>query len=274
MGFSRKIVLTLVEAVMENAPKNGRSYAQEIFYEEIPASFSDQMESDASVKLGASTEPTNQTEVLDKLKDFSQKVADQTDSQHSDFLNENEISSLTQDQILKKLASVFPIKSIDQGLRINSSLNSSTRVLYLVDELRVEDKENDSELSSFLSLRASELFLKMNSAMKLKREEISFFSVGNQGESHRELILELIHFIKPEIVLTFGASTTSHFYSERKRLSEVHGNIEKIKLKLTSNEVYSFSLMPLFHPELLLVNGNMKKTAWLDMQKCMKLLGL
>ena len=35
----------------------------------------------------------------------------------------------------------------------------------------------------------------------------------------------------------------------------------------------AFSLMPVFHPDFLVINPNMKRTAWADLQKVMERVG-
>jgi len=58
------------------------------------------------------------------------------------------------------------------------------------------------------------------------------------------------------------------------RLATIHGEIVDLSLKLIQDQAYFFNMMPLFHPQILLINPNMKKTAWADMQKAMRFLGI
>lgn len=50
------------------------------------------------------------------------------------------------------------------------------------------------------------------------------------------------------------------------RLSLVHGEFFTRKI----GDETSIQVVPLFHPSIIETNQNMKKTAWVDMQKIMK----
>lgn len=130
-----------------------------------------------------------------------------------------------------------------------------------------EQKEKDVE----------ELIQKMLQAMKLSPSQYIFSKYFKQlctldDDNNQSITQEdCLRAIKQEItkeeislVVTFGASATHLLLQNSERLSLVHGKFIDQKI-----ETYHYQVMPLFHPEFLLINPNMKRTAWMDMQKIM-----
>ena len=185
------------------------------------------------------------------------KEIDIKDDESLQFVNEELIEPLTIERLQEKFAKhVF---SLSEKL-------DKVKVIFIVDDL---DREREH---LFFSDNAALLFGKMSSAMGLSKEDFITISMKSGEEDLSRDCLELVISIKPIIVLTFGASTISTFFGSRQKLSEIHGQLNSFMIQSSSH--YTFQVMALFHPELLLINSNMKKSAWLDMQKAMKLLEL
>ena len=128
---------------------------------------------------------------------------------------------------------------------------------------------------------ADDLLGKMIAAMKLKPEEFERFAFNEALEDINDLEQNLkspesataelhakITKVKPQIVVSLGATVTNVLLGRREKLSGIHGQfIEK------TIDSHHFAMMPLFHPDFLLINPNMKRTAWIDLQKVMERVG-
>lgn len=107
------------------------------------------------------------------------------------------------------------------------------------------------------------LLKKMILAMKLHPKEFSVLEDLGQdtwGQISRHC---------PSVVASFGAKATSFLLGEQERISKVHGNFFPRQM---ANDVYT-QIVPLFHPNFLLINPSMKKSVWMDMQKIMDFVG-
>lgn len=153
------------------------------------------------------------------------------------------------------------------------------QVLFITEELHkrsfeVETKEQ-KELQSFLDPQAAILFEKMIKAMQLDFKDYAVSALKFKSEEDESSYLDyLIHEVtlfRPKLIITLGAKATNSLLGTVERLMNIHGQFYHVGFKTDKNE-YATELMPLFHPELLTVAQEMKKSAWTDMQKAMKFL--
>ena len=128
---------------------------------------------------------------------------------------------------------------------------------------------------------ADDLLGKMITAMKLKPQEFERFAFNEALDEINDLeqnlkspdsataeLFATITKVKPQIVVSLGATVTNVLLGRREKLSGIHGQfIEK------TIDSHHFAMMPLFHPDFLLINPNMKRTAWIDLQKVMERVG-
>ncbi len=84
-------------------------------------------------------------------------------------------------------------------------------------------------------------------------------------------LLHEIYFLRPKVIVTFGAWCSEIMRTKADRLSRIHGQFFPFELA-TPGEMLSSVVVPLFHPDLLFINNDMKKTTWVDMQKIMSYL--
>ena len=124
---------------------------------------------------------------------------------------------------------------------------------------------------NLISDEALELMHKMLKAMKLK--ETDFYYHFYQDDVNVDDFYSVLIKLNPKLVITFGASTTNFLLEKKERLSNIHGQTF-LKVLKTGDKLYRYHFVPIFHPDYLLINPQLKKTAWLDLQKCMKILGL
>ena len=126
-----------------------------------------------------------------------------------------------------------------------------------------------------------DLLGKMISAMKLFGSEFHRFKMDEQLEEITDLAMNLekpsletqnlLNAIKenrPKVVVSLGATVTNILLGKREKLSTIHGQFFE---KSIGDCVYA--LMPIFHPDFLIINPNMKRTAWTDLQKVMERVG-
>lgn len=144
-----------------------------------------------------------------------------------------------------------------------------TETLRNVDEFKSELSGNfiDQLLCGF-PMKTAELFERMILAMKLKPEEVILYPSEFEGVSLFEDIVKLTKEYRPLVIITLGAKATSAVLKTNDRLAQVHGQFFNRKLI----DSYEVQVVPLFHPNIIETNQNMKKTAWIDMQKIMKYL--
>jgi uracil-DNA glycosylase family 4 len=70
-------------------------------------------------------------------------------------------------------------------------------------------------------------------------------------------------------VVTLGAFASNLLLEGQERLSKIHGNF----FPRSFSDNFHTQIVPLFHPNFLLINPSMKKSAWMDMQKIMDFVG-
>jgi len=134
---------------------------------------------------------------------------------------------------------------------------------------------SDDDLSGkVLSGPAGELTDKMLSAINMSRENVSIVPVlfwrtpGGRTPNREELDLSLpfvnkmIEMLKPRIVITLGTLSTSEI--AKTNLTDVQGN------EIISDK--GFTIIPMYHPNYLILKPSAKKDVWEALQNIQKLL--
>jgi len=122
---------------------------------------------------------------------------------------------------------------------------------------------------------AGELLTKMIQAMKLAPNEFCLFGATDEDFSDLncknafkfKVIAELKN-MKPDYVVLLGATISQIFLDQKDKMSQIHG-----KFFPFHEEECDWQYMPIFHPSFLLINPNMKRAAWMDLQLIMQALG-
>jgi hypothetical protein len=123
----------------------------------------------------------------------------------------------------------------------------------------------------------AQLLTKMLGAMKL--DSFSIWRIKepaiDQGEEAwlGEITSTLWHH-RPVFILSVGALVTNILLGEKERLSRIHGQFFEIQVKKQDEPVLPITMVPIFHPEFLLINPKMKHSTWTDLQSVMSHLGL
>jgi hypothetical protein len=130
-------------------------------------------------------------------------------------------------------------------------------VVILCDEKK-EGTDYKSENEFFFSDGVLELWLKMLQALKLAEEKKWTISVQTLSLSE---LKEALYWLQPKVVVTLGAVAVQALLETKERLASLHG--KSTTLALSDKEL---TVVPLFHPSILVNNLSMKKTTWQDMQ--------
>jgi DNA polymerase len=161
----------------------------------------------------------------------------------------------------------------------SSSGEKNIDILFVSDTLKEEEGN-----VVFLPKRQQDLLDKMISAMKLDPESYKLTvgikclpksdSLTATSKLSRECIGHLweeILLYRPKFVISLGALATNQIREEKARLTDIHGKFFPLKVE---NQSFECTLVPIFHPSLLLINQQMKRTTWYDLQKVMRKLGI
>lgn len=138
---------------------------------------------------------------------------------------------------------------------------------------------------TFVDGSGEDLLGKMIQAMKLRPGEFNRVTFNEALEDVQNLsenletpgpetlyLFNQIKKLKPQIVVSLGATVTNILLGKREKLSGIHGQFFEKSLNLESIK-YTYQVMPIFHPDFLIINPNMKRTAWIDLQKVMERVG-
>lgn len=161
-------------------------------------------------------------------------------------------------------------------------LKSKIKVLFVGDYKR-ECSENAA--SCFVGENGI-LLDKMIKAMNLNESEYAKTLIvkchpAGSGDDDINLMaqkcLNNIHLeilsLRPDVVVSLGAWATNCLLGKKEKLSSVHGSFISKSVVFDGLGKFEYKLVPVFHPEMLIINPGMKRTAWIDLQKVMKYVG-
>ncbi len=133
----------------------------------------------------------------------------------------------------------------------------------------------DDDLSGrILSGKAGEMMDKMLEAIGMSRENVSVIPLlfwrtpGGRTPSREELDLsmpfvnKMIEMLAPRVIITFGTLATTEI--TKSNLNEVHGN------EIVDDK--GCIIVPMYHPNYLLLKPSAKKDVWVALQNVQKLL--
>lgn len=179
-----------------------------------------------------------------------------------------EAEKLTAEEFLE-LASQIEMSAIVDRFNCRVDNPENVKLIFVTDKfLNIENPK--SEFHLFFEDETAELFKKMVSAMKLSENEFLITAINYFDDSSYDFYIEELAYFTPEVVMTLGATASAKVLGIKQRLSSIHGNFYLKGIKYLDDTCAKLSVCPIFHPEFLRINPNMKKTAWEDMQKVMK----
>lgn len=196
---------------------------------------------------------TEKDRAIESFKSFAQKKIEETPG--------GKISFSGGEVALQEGSSVGRKLEVKAG-SLPSWANSEIEVIFYGEASKLSKDNSDQ--------RASELLQKMIAAMRIEAHKV--VSVLSEADLSEELARGIFHS-RPKFVVSLGAVATNNLLGRKEKLTTVHGQFFPLKLE-SNGELFEAQLMPLFHPDLLLINPNMKRTAWIDLQKIMSELGI
>jgi uracil-DNA glycosylase family 4 len=228
----------------------------------------------------APKEQPEQTEKESVVKSFSEFVKEELKESQVDKIvmggveiQSTEASNKASHQLSVQLSATELVEKMkelegDSGRFEGLIAGTPIKVMFVTKSLVTAEQELEL---SFNQLRycfegsAAMLFEKMIAAMKLNPQDVYISATQSVDEEDRfDLLKNEIQIIQPNLIISLGAVATNKLIDKKERLSRVHGQFYEFMI-----EEKTHTLMPLFHPEYLLINPNMKKLAWEDMQQAM-----
>jgi len=152
-------------------------------------------------------------------------------------------------------------------------------ILTPIDVLLLGDPERESDQASKINLESEEwsLLLKMVKALGVAPAKIVFSRAIEKTENNSDLLANLFYhqakILRPKIVITLGAVAINLLRQKKERLGQIHGQLFPFAVHFSQSEILKLAILPIFHPEFLLINPNMKRAAWQDLQQAIKMLG-
>ncbi len=219
-------------------------------------------------------------QVLESLERFAQEKFEEQGTTSIKIMG-GEISyrpdpvwdGIEQAQSYQDLKMGLSVDAQSLDLTLQSKIAGQVRIMFVPEEYRkIEDYKDEmkegliNQLLPAFPAKIAEFFSKMIAAMKLDESEIILYPVMNHGQDLSREVMKVAAFYRPEIIVTLGANATHKILQSQERLTQVHGQFFNRKIE----NIGTFIVVPLFHPSIIENNQNMKKTAWLDMQKMMK----
>ena len=132
--------------------------------------------------------------------------------------------------------------------RTNGPAANAGRILFVADQA--------------LATPSLELLSRMAAAMHLATENFAIWPNGQEA-SWKDMLASF----RPRVVVVLGSVALEMLVGRRERLSQIHGTF--MPLHYSGG---SCTMMPIFHPDFLLINPAMKRPVWQDLQKVMRLL--
>lgn len=214
--------------------------------------------------------PLSQTFEFDLFKESNWYFAFNEQVVEIDIKNHSPLTSKSDESLINENK-----KTEHQGhVSDNESIWFGKSVLFVGDSF-IQNQENSQD----------DLLGKMIQAMKLNNTEYSRLAFDKKLEDVDDLSANLkapndstlklwqaILLEKPKFLVSLGATLTNILLGKREKLSTIHGQFIEITISSGTNS-HICQLVPIFHPDFLLINPNMKRTAWIDLQKVMEKLG-
>jgi DNA polymerase len=207
-----------------------------------------------------------QEKTLQSLKRFTQEMAEKQGEAKVKFPG-GEISSRPSDQDQFYQVNIDFPQSADSINFKELSLNPKAQVIFL-------GEKEDQEQVAMLTRMISAMKLSDEDVLRIPLQENLNFEDSEVFQYQFEGIVQVIGLTAPKVVIPLGSKAVSLLFGKKRRLSQVRGKFYSLGLKFNDGKDIDTQMIPIFHPEYLLANPGMKRTAWEDLQKIMRYLGV
>mgnify|MGYP005650218219 CR=1 FL=1 len=209
--------------------------------------------------LGCKETKTDQDiNIIKKIQDDLFKESEQLDRSHEELIGEKRIFNFEKIQGSSKTFSFNKSSDIVWKKSLEEPNQKAKKILVIGDT-----SCESSILNEELKGDSFGLLAKMFGALELVSSEVHFCSFIEEGVSTYLNSKNLYDFLlKSDInlIITLGAAPLK-FFQLKGRLTKLHGT-----KAIISFDDKTVELLPIFHPEYLLVNPNMKKRVWQDIK--------
>lgn len=211
-------------------------------------------------------EEISKNEALNSMKEFTNVVLGDKEADKV-VLNDVEIvREVPKAQYSFKQSAEDMLESLlsEHPARLEAIKNKKkVRLFFIVSEFIEREGGLSSGAEQVLEKEQADLFMKMVGAMKLSADDIWMSAADNSELVHAELA-----YLKPDYIVPLGAVATHFLMKKKVRLSLVQGEFFSYLIEY-QDKIREYMFIPLFHPEYLLINPNMKRKTWEGMQKLM-----
>jgi len=168
----------------------------------------------------------------------------------------------------------FTSYTIEQYLEKNSEsseLNGTSQVDFL---LLSNPGSGDAELQTLdFQTEIGQLLVKMAKALGGENHKVAFTQSREMDSQNGVLSSQKFYgeclLLRPKLVIAMGALASNFLLGRKERLSFIHGKIFSVSVKTEKIDPLMISFMPIYHPEFLTINPNMKRSTWEDMKSAM-----
>ena len=148
-----------------------------------------------------------------------------------------------------------------------AKVTNKIRILFLTDYFRFEGRPFNEEGQLLLDNIIKALSLSSQETAIEVIEKSS--SRPNRRLTHNEQIwnqlIDKIYSLQTEYVVALGAFASHFILQKNERLTELRGRLYPRSIQHSRLDL-SFKILPLFHPDFLVINPSMKATAWSDLK--------
>jgi hypothetical protein len=215
-----------------------------------------------------------ETKAINEVK--TSKVEDSVTSEKGKILEG--LKDLAEDQLKETGGSIkFPggeVKLVDEGPKshevIDLAINENSKKLQVLFVYNLSADALELPAAERSNAPSEQLLDRMIAAMKMESGSFEKLVVES-GE--RESFLNHLIDREVQVVVPMGAIATNLVLGKQERISMVHGKFFDKELTYKNDQVRQFKIVPVFNPEMILINPSMKRSTWTDLQKIMKHLG-
>jgi uracil-DNA glycosylase family 4 len=182
----------------------------------------------------------------------------------------NSCEKCLRDDFIPKCNAMHEYSKIERSFNIDKGID----VLFVGGQPKAEEQGFDPDERDLLERMARAMKLNKGHAVSLSIKCHSALddhddAIQGMKRNCEDNLLQEIKTLKPTFVIPLGAVATNFILEKKERLSQVHGKFFSKTIKFADELVHEYIVVPLFHPEFLLINTNMKRTAWLDLKNVM-----
>lgn len=215
-------------------------------------------------KTEAHSIPEEKAKALQSLRQFAQKVVTASESEEKSYHFDGgkiKIVDSISDYHLRELQSESP----PQCFRYSEQ--NSYKVAFFGEKEELFPDPMLSKMAAAMGL-AENQFVRAACPDSLSEDD---------AQELLDALCRDLFKLKISCLITLGARPTHLLMQKKEKLQNLRGRFYRFTIIDSHNEKkneHTLDMMPIFHPEFLRINPNMKKTAWNDLQSVMKRLNL